>query len=62
MYAVIPTVGETDQITDSSPDTPWHYKPSIAVLPFDNISGDTEQEYFSDGITKGIITELSRFN
>jgi TolB-like protein len=36
-------------------------KPSIAVLPFNNMSGDTEQEYFSDGITEDIITELSRF-
>ena len=35
-------------------------KPSIAVLPFDNMSGDTEQEYFSDGITEDIITSLSR--
>jgi adenylate cyclase len=36
-------------------------KPSIAVLPFTNMSGDAEQEYFSDGITEDIITELSRF-
>jgi TolB-like protein len=36
-------------------------KPSIAVLPFNNMSGDQEQEYFSDGITEDIITELSRF-
>jgi adenylate cyclase len=36
-------------------------KPSIAVLPFDNMSGDAEQQYFSDGITDDIITELSRF-
>jgi len=36
-------------------------KPSIAVLPFDNMSGDPEQEYFSDGISEDIITELSRF-
>jgi adenylate cyclase len=36
-------------------------KPSIAVLPFNNMSGDMDQEYFSDGITEDIITELSRF-
>ena len=35
-------------------------KPSIAVLPFQNMSGDSEQEYFSDGITEDIITALSR--
>ena len=35
--------------------------PSIAVLPFINMSGDTEQEFFSDGLTEEIITELSRF-
>ncbi len=36
-------------------------KPSIAVLPFANLSMDPEQEYFSDGITEDIITELNRF-
>jgi TolB-like protein/Tfp pilus assembly protein PilF len=36
-------------------------KPSIAVLPFQNMSGEAEQEYFSDGITEDIITELFRF-
>jgi adenylate cyclase len=36
-------------------------KPSIAVLPFDNMSGDKEQEFFVDGLTEDIITELSRF-
>jgi class 3 adenylate cyclase len=37
-------------------------KPSIAVLPFTNMSGDPEQTYFSDGITEDILTELSRFH
>jgi adenylate cyclase len=36
-------------------------KPSIAVLPFDNMSGDPEQEYFADGMVEEIITALSRF-
>jgi adenylate cyclase len=36
-------------------------KPSVAVLPFDNMSRDPEQDYFSDGITEDLITELSRF-
>jgi adenylate cyclase len=36
-------------------------KPSIAVLPFPNMSGDPEQEFFADGLTEDIITELSRF-
>ncbi|MEE8144524.1 MAG: adenylate/guanylate cyclase domain-containing protein, partial [Kiloniellales bacterium] len=36
-------------------------KPSIAVLPFTNMGGDPDQEYFADGITEDIITELARF-
>ena len=36
-------------------------KPSLAVLPFQNMSGDAEQEYFADGIVEDIITALSRF-
>ena len=43
------------------PPLPLPDKPSIAVLPFTNMSGDPEQEYFADGITEDIITELSRF-
>ncbi len=35
-------------------------KPSIAVLPFANMSGDTEQEFFADGLTEDLLTELSR--
>ena len=42
------------------PPLPLPDKPSIAVLAFDNLSGDPEQEYFSDGIAENIITALSK--
>ncbi len=42
-------------------DSAGAMKPSIAVLPFTNMSGEPEQQYFSDGITEDIITELSRY-
>ena len=41
---------------------PASRKPSIAVLPLANMSGDPEQEFFADGLTEDIITELSRFH
>ena len=41
-------------------DPPLPDKPSIVVLPFANMSGDPEQEYFSDGITEDLTTELAR--
>lgn len=37
-------------------------KPSIAVLPFNNMSGDAEQDYFADGITENLITDLSKIS
>src|SRR5262245_15753835 len=43
------------------PPLPLPDKPSIAVLPFQNMSGDPEQEYFADGMVEEIITGLSRF-
>ncbi len=53
-------------IIDTAPEEPQPsatssaVKPSIAVLPFDNLSGDPEQEFFVDGLTEDILTELSR--
>ncbi|MBR0754542.1 adenylate/guanylate cyclase domain-containing protein [Bradyrhizobium jicamae] len=48
-----------DRLTVVGPPRPE--KPSIAVLPFENMSGDSEQEYFADGMVEEIITALSRF-
>ena len=61
VYGVgIDKAGSTADARASKP-LPLPDKPSLAVLPFTNMSGDPEQEYFSDGITEDIITELSRF-
>ncbi len=49
-------------ITSDATALPLPDKPSIAVLPFVNMSGDPEQEFFSDGIAEDIITALSRFH
>jgi adenylate cyclase len=48
--------------TDAAVATTISKKPSIAVLPLVNMSGDPEQEFFTDGLTEDIITELSRFH
>jgi adenylate cyclase len=47
--------------SSSRPALPLPDKPSIAVLPFQNMSGDLAQEYFADGVVEEIITALSRF-
>src|SRR5262249_569845 len=52
-------IGEVTELTDQA--TPTSDKPSIAVLPFQNMSGDPEQEYLVDGMVEEIITVLSRF-
>jgi TolB-like protein len=53
------TAGATGK-SPSAPALPLPDKPSIAVLPFANMSGDPEQEYFADGMVEEIITALSR--
>jgi TolB-like protein/class 3 adenylate cyclase/tetratricopeptide (TPR) repeat protein len=51
----------TKSSASSASPLPLPEKPSIAVLPFQNMSGDPEQEYFADGMVEDIITALSRF-
>ena len=54
--SAVVTASENASVPLALPD-----KPSIAVLPFQNMSGDPEQEYFADGMVEEIITALSRF-
>ena len=55
--------GAPEALAPSAPaGLPLPDKPSIAVLPFTNMSGDAQHEYFADGIVEDIITELSRYS
>jgi TolB-like protein len=56
--AIISPPTEASRLSQSSPPLPD--RPAIAVLPFNNMSDDPEQEYFSDGISEDIITALSK--
>ena len=56
-----PSAAQSGSAVGQSQALPLPDKPSIAVLPFQNMSGDPEQEYFADGIVEDIITALSRF-
>ncbi len=61
VYRARDVTGEAPSYGETGAVAPLPDKPSIAVLPFNNLSGDPDQEYFADGMTEDIITALSRF-
>jgi adenylate cyclase len=60
VYRIRLSVGAAARAVEAPGSLPLPNKPSIAVLPFVNMSGDSEQEYFADGISEDLITALSR--
>ena len=60
-YKVVIAKGTPSIAGATNPELELPDKPSMAVLPFQNMSADPEQEFFADGITEDIITELSKF-
>ncbi len=61
VYMARPGQPPQSQVPVTGPAGGAHEQPVIVVLPFTNMSGDPEQDYFSDGITEDIITELARY-
>ena len=59
-YQLSPSSSRTNGVAQIKPTLALPERPSIAVLPFQNMSGDPEQEYFADGIVEDIITALAR--
>jgi adenylate cyclase len=60
IYRILSTTRDGEHAADKSAPKEAVVKPTVAVLPFTNMSGDPEQEFFVDGLTEDILTELSR--
>jgi adenylate cyclase len=60
VYRVLSTDRDRETAADKGAPKESVVKPTVAVLPFTNMSGDSEQEFFADGLTEDILTELSR--
>ncbi len=61
-YWLMPTAPQEEPVSPERMAFPLPDKPSIAILPFTNMSGDPEQEYFADGMTDDLITDLSKIS